>query len=494
MKPMYKSFTSLSKTARFSAGLKTFLCAALSCGGVMNAPAQCNNTTVVNINGPATATWTAPASGGPFSVRITARGGDGGNITNIFRNSGGQGATMSGTFVVQNSETLRAIAGDFGKNATLEGAGAGGGSGAVNCGTGGAGNCSNGTILIIAAGGNGGDEFIGLGASSAADGDGDGGQTGGNPAHPNDWGGGGGGVNGSGQSSGSGGTGGGQVILTGPAPGGPGSGNQVPNNGGAGMGGGGGGGDYGGGGGGGHTGANGGNDNAARSKSFNSGEDQSNSDGPDGFNFTGSSAPAAVAGNVTIVCLGALPVELINFKAVMRDKAVQLLWSTASEKDNFGYDLERSPDGANWGPIGFVPGNGTTTRRNDYAFTDEHPLPGVNYYRLKQTDTDGAFHYSPIVVADVRLNGQLSFDIYPNPSSDGSLCIRTVSGQEGEARLEIFDWAGYKVYTEKWHLPEGTVVFPFSLATFPKGAYSARLELPDGSVQCKKILLHNGSR
>ncbi len=491
---MYKNFTSLSKTARFSAFLRTVWCATLLSGSVAYIHAQCNNTTVVNITGPATTTWTAPNSGGPFSVTITARGGDGGNITNIFHNSGGQGATMSGTFVVQNGETLRAIAGDFGKNATLEGAGAGGGSGTVNCGTGGAGNCNNGTILIIAAGGNGGDEFIGLGGSSATDGDGDGGLTGGNPAHPNDWGGGGGGINGSGQSSGSGGTGGGQVILTGLAAGGPGSGNQVPNNGGAGMGGGGGGGDYGGGGGGGHTGANGGNDNTARSKSFNSGEDQNNADGADGFNFTGSSAPAAVAGNVTIVCLGSLPVELINFKAVIRDEAVHIVWSTASEKDNFGYDLERSPDGSNWKSLGFVPGYGTTTRRNDYSFVDEYPLPGVNYYRLKQADTDGAFEYSPMVVADVRSNGRQSFDIYPNPSSDGLLCIRTISRQDGEALLEMYDRAGYKVYKESFQILQGTMSYPVSLATFPAGAYTARLEMPDGQVQFKKILLHNGRK
>ena len=472
----------------------TLSCSGLFCAAsllqffALQVSAQCNNTTVVNINGPATTIWTAPASGGPFSVRITATGGSGGSITNQFHNSGGQGAVMSGTFVVQNGETLRAVAGDFGKNATLEGAGAGGGSGAVNCGTGGAAGCSGGTILIIAAAGNGGDEFIGLGGSSDADGNGNGGQTGGNPAHPNDWGGGGGGINGNGQRSGSGGTGGGQVLLTGLSTAGVGSGNQVPNNGAAGMGGGGGGGDYGGGGAGGHTGANGGNDAGAKAKSFNSGDNQSNSDGADGFNFTGNPTPAASAGNLTIVCLAALPVELIDFKVVIQKSTVRVLWSTASELNNHGYDLERSVDGILWAPIAFVPGKGTSVGQHNYSFTDQSPLSGINYYRLKQIDTDGKFEYSPMVVADVR-TGPEKFDIYPNPASGGALYLRCFSGQEGDALLEIFDWAGYKVYRETVQLLEGTTVFPVSMTNFPGGVYTARLEMPDGKIQSKKVLL-----
>lgn len=449
---------------------------------------DCDNNTVIDISGPNTTTWTAPSTGGPFAIQITATGGGGGNITNIFQNSGGHGAMMSGTFIVQNNQTIRAIAGDFGKNATLEGSGAGGGSGAVNCGTGGPGGCSGGAILIIAAGGAGGDIFPGLGGSSLTNGNGQGGVGGGDPDHPNDWGAGGGGLNGSGQSISSGGQGGGQVLKTGLSPGGLGSGNQVPNDGGAGMGGGGGGGDYGAGGGGGHTGGNGGNEAAA--KSFNSGSDQSNSDGADGSNFPPGNPPAGIPGTVTVICLSSLPVELTDFKAIIpKNGGVQLFWATASEKENSGFDVERSADGHHWLTLGFIPGNGTTAVPHSYNYTDEHPLPGMNYYRLKQTDFDGKVNYSPMVVADVRSNG-LQFDVFPNPSTNGLLSFRTVSKTDGNALLEIFDWAGYKVYKEPIAVLEGTTVWPVSLTTFPKGAYTARLEMPGGEVQFKKIILH----
>jgi len=184
-----------------------------------------------------------------------------------------------------------------------------------------------------------------------------------------------------------------------------------------------------------------------------------------------------------------LPVELLDFKAVIRDnRTVDLLWATATEKDNRGFDVERSGDNKNWTVLGFVPGNGTSTERHDYLFTDEKPLSGVNYYRLKQVDYDGKSEYSPMVVADIRA-GNLQFDIYPNPSATGELNVRTVSQVEGDALLEIYDWAGYKVYKESVQLLKGTMIYPVSLANFPKGAYTARLEMPDGTVQFKKILL-----
>lgn len=455
--------------------------------------AQCNNNTVLSITGPTTATWTAPA-GGPFSVRINATGAAGGAYLEGPDRTGGTGATMSGTFVVQSGETIRAIAGGGGFHSGLEGGGAGGGSGAVNCGN--PSDCANGEILIVAAGGNGGqlggpNGGFGLGGSSGTGGDGDGGLNGGN----NDGGGGGGGLNTAGQGANSGGQGGGKIVLTGLAAGGAGSFNPISGNnrGGDGMGGGAGGGDgattdNAAGGAGGHTGGDGGNLNSA--SSFNSGSNQANTDGVDGGGAAGGAqSNPSNPGTVSIVCLAALPVELIDFKAVIqKNEHVMLLWSTATEKNNLGYEVERSIDNRDWTPLGFVPGNGTTAQKHDYKFTDHNPLAGVNYYRLKQSDLDGKHEYSPMVVADVRASG-LQFDLFPNPSGNGKLSVRTVSKQEGEGRMEIFDWAGYRVYKEKIYLYEGTTVWPVLLTTYPKGAYTARLELPDGSVEFKKILL-----
>ena len=188
--------------------------------------------------------------------------------------------------------------------------------------------------------------------------------------------------------------------------------------------------------------------------------------------------------------LAALPVELVNFVALLpKNGGVQLLWETASEKNNRGFDVERSADGRSWTSLDFVSGHGTTALPHKYSFFDEHPLEGVNYYRLKQWDTDGRFEFTPIVIADVRANSQ-HFDVFPNPSADGNITFRLVSRQEGNGLLEIYDWAGYKVYKEALQLPEGTLAWPVDLATFPRGTYTSRLELADGTILFQKIVLH----
>ncbi|MBK7938890.1 MAG: T9SS type A sorting domain-containing protein [Lewinellaceae bacterium] len=456
---------------------------------------------MLTLTGPGTNSWTAPASGGPFSVRITATGGAGGAYleSNPDR-TGGTGATMSGTFVVQNSETLFAIAGGGGFHSQLEGGGGAGGSGVVNCGN--PADCAGGTILIIAAGGCGGQlggptGGFGLGGSATTNGSGNGGTI-----SNNDSGGGGGALNGPGQTASSGGDGGGQVTADGISAGGEGSRNLLSNppsginDGGDGMGGGGGGGDgatsdNASGGGGGHTGGHGGNTAAA--SSFNSGSDQANTSGTLGGGGSGPHSTPSFSGTITIVCLQSLPVELVNFKAVIRDDGAHLIWATATEKNNHGFEVERSADARNWATIGFVPGHGSAVVPHEYSFTDHNPGQGVNYYRLRQIDTDGKFEYSPMVIADLRNTAPL-FDIFPNPSHDGHLSIRCVSPKEGLAMLEIFDWMGYKVFKETIQVQKGTVIQPVSLATFPAGAYTARVELPDGQPQFKKFILHKSAK
>lgn len=209
---------------------------------------------------------------------------------------------------------------------------------------------------------------------------------------------------------------------------------------------------------------------------------------PNGAILIGGNAGACVNQVAVEAACGLLPVELIDFKAVIHQHDIQLVWSTASEEDNLGYSLQRSADGHGWSEIGFVQGKGSTIQQSEYSWMDKNPISGVNYYRLKQTDTDGKYEFSPIVVADMRTTGT-QFDIFPNPSIDGAISLRATTSTEGWALLEIMDSNGKKVYNEKIGFPEGTVIYPVSLAAYPRGVYTARLELPDGQVQFNKIVL-----
>ncbi|MBC7777949.1 MAG: hypothetical protein H7246_21120, partial [Phycisphaerae bacterium] len=130
----------------------------------------------------------------------------------------------------------------------------------------------------------------------------------------------------------------------------------------------------------------------------------------------GSGFHCAWFSNVTLEYSEPLPVELVAFNAGMhKDKAVLLNWRTASESNNEGFHIDHSPDGRSWQTRGFVPGHGNSQTEQVYQFLDERPLPGTNYYRLKQIDFNGQFEYSAIKSVLVAGDRKLAIQVYPNP-------------------------------------------------------------------------------
>ena len=109
-----------------------------------------------------------------------------------------------------------------------------------------------------------------------------------------------------------------------------------------------------------------------------------------------------------------LPVDLVDFAADAGNNFVDLAWTTASELNNFGFEVERG-DGVNFEKIGFVSGNGTTDEEMNYAFTDEGLAAGTYFYRLKQVDYDGNFAYSGVVEAVIVAGNFKLNQNYPNP-------------------------------------------------------------------------------
>ena len=131
----------------------------------------------------------------------------------------------------------------------------------------------------------------------------------------------------------------------------------------------------------------------------------------------------ALAGCATATCtLGeaalSLPVTLTRFDAVRMAKSVKLSWATSTETNNDFYTPERSVDGITWEALSRVSGAGSSQTMSEYETNDEAPLPGTTYYRIKQTDYDGRFSYSPVrsVVAVATDRA------FPNPTN-GPLTI-----------------------------------------------------------------------
>lgn len=131
-----------------------------------------------------------------------------------------------------------------------------------------------------------------------------------------------------------------------------------------------------------------------------------------------------------------VPVELTSFKGVVKDKTNELTWTTATEINNKGFDIERSNDGKRWQRLDFVEGKGNSNQMNTYNFTDTAPPP-INYYRLRQIDINDDFKYSNIVSLIRHKNNDVL--IYPNPAND-VLTIKMDNTDNSE--IKIYDILG----------------------------------------------------
>lgn len=128
-----------------------------------------------------------------------------------------------------------------------------------------------------------------------------------------------------------------------------------------------------------------------------------------------------------------LPIKLKSFNAFIKKSISNLSFTTVSEINNAGFDIERSADGITFEKISWVDGHGSTTEEKHYTFTDTKPLLGLNYYRLRQVDYDGRYEYSQIVNIENISKEQY---LYPNPANEtihlinvsGAYVIKSIDG------------------------------------------------------------------
>lgn len=144
-----------------------------------------------------------------------------------------------------------------------------------------------------------------------------------------------------------------------------------------------------------------------------------------------------------------LPVVLTSFNAKANGKSVELTWTTASEKENNFFTIERSIDGINFSKIGQVKGNGTTTEIHNYNLTDINTLNGVSYYRLKQTDYNGKTEtYNPVTVNTNQRNEGLQIKtISPNPFKN-ECNIYFTSDAPTKTRVAVYSNTGQVIKSE----------------------------------------------
>jgi len=133
---------------------------------------------------------------------------------------------------------------------------------------------------------------------------------------------------------------------------------------------------------------------------------------------SGSSWQQTGTGTVNFSCMdigeSALPIDLISFDAKSNRDKVIINWVTASEINNETFEVEHSTDGRTFSIIGSTPGRGNSLEKSSYQLIHDNPSNGVNYYRLKQIDFDGAFSYSEIISVEIE-GRKTRLSAYPNP-------------------------------------------------------------------------------
>ncbi|MBK7096463.1 MAG: T9SS type A sorting domain-containing protein [Saprospiraceae bacterium] len=139
-----------------------------------------------------------------------------------------------------------------------------------------------------------------------------------------------------------------------------------------------------------------------------------------------------------------LPIDLLNWDALKKEKIVYLKWTTASETNNDYFEIERSTDVINWRAILKIQGHGDSKEIHNYNVVDNYPLEGDNYYRLKQTDFDGTHKYSRVKIIK---NYDNELILYPNPVED--ILSYKVTDPSKQFSLEIINSSGKIVETHK---------------------------------------------
>lgn len=170
------------------------------------------------------------------------------------------------------------------------------------------------------------------------------------------------------------------------------------------------------------------------------------------FPYTTTDSQGATA-SATLYISGdeaALPVTLVEFKAVREGNQALLSWMTTSETNSDYFEVQRSRDAKSWRAVGKVDSYGESAIRRDYTFTDDALAPGENYYRLKMVDKDLTYTYSGIRNVESAVAG---LSTYPNPVSDkiflSDLSARRIS------RVTITNSSGIVVYSAGGFPPTG---------------------------------------
>lgn len=180
-----------------------------------------------------------------------------------------------------------------------------------------------------------------------------------------------------------------------------------------------------------------------------------------------------------------LPIELINFDATLNDElTVDLEWTTASETNNDYFTVERAGSDMQFSSLLTVNGAGNSYSLLAYHATDDDPLPGISYYRLKQTDFNGDYTYSDI--RTIVWDADNPVIVYPNPTRD-NLTIQFFSQQADNVTIGLYDDKGSRVLEKEVSIVKGTNEVSIDMQHLSHEVYILRIDFENNTIKPYRI-------
>ena len=196
----------------------------------------------------------------------------------------------------------------------------------------------------------------------------------------------------------------------------------------------------------------------------------------------GVAADGTITGSFTLTAQGntcktpviPLPIQLLYFNGKSEGRRNLLEWATATETNNDYFTIEKSGDAINFEPMAKINGAGNSTSNLSYNTYDNNPTNGITYYRLKQTDYNGATTYSATtsvenIWSDVSVN-----NIRPNPTSN-DVNFDFYSSVSGKVIIQVYDYMGSLIDTESTNVPEGNTVLKAKMEKVVNGIYTLKV-------------------
>lgn len=192
---------------------------------------------------------------------------------------------------------------------------------------------------------------------------------------------------------------------------------------------------------------------------------------------------AGVAGEYSAYGIKAqtpLPVVFLHFDVRKDGNLAALTWTTANEQNNLGFEIQRSKDGAIWSKVDFViskANNGNSLTQLNYQYWDKYPSTGINLYRLKQVDFNGASNFSQM--KSVTFGDAPNIEIFPNPTDDYFI----IQGLQDNEIIKILDMTGKIIFAGG-----GNRYQEVSLKGYLSGMYQIIVLRPDGTSEVFKMI------